>query len=74
MNVFMNVMISQLIENKVLVYVINKVNMLMKFISFFFHLLKENTVKKCRRMCVMTAITTVIPLSKLNISELIFYV
>lgn len=75
MNVFMNVMISQLIENTVLVYVINKVNMLMKFISFFFfHLLKENTVKKCRRMCVMTAITTVIPLSKLNISELIFYV
>lgn len=73
MNVFMNVMISQLIENKVLMYVINKVNMLMKFISFFY-LLKENTGKKCRRMCVMTAITTVIPLSKLNISEHIFYV
>lgn len=45
MNVFMNVMISQLIENKVLMYVINKSNMLMKFISYFY-LLKENTGEK----------------------------
>lgn len=36
MNVFMNVMVSQLIENKVRMSVINKVNILMKFISFFY--------------------------------------
>lgn len=36
MNVFMNVMVSQLIENKVCMSVINKVNILMMFISFFY--------------------------------------
>lgn len=67
MNVLMNVMISQLIENKVRMSVINKVNILMKFISFFINLKK--ILKKCRIICVMTTITTVISLSKLNISE-----
>lgn len=63
----MNVMISQLIENKARMSVINKVNILMKFISFFINLKK--ILKKCRIICVMTTTTTVISLSKLNISE-----
>lgn len=46
-------------------------NILMKFISGFLFIKRKNR-KKCRRMCVMSDITTVIPLPKLNISEYIF--
>lgn len=52
MNVLMNVMISQLIENKVRMSVtcINKVNILMKFISFFINL-KKILKKMSHNLC-----------------------